>query len=162
MKVLDLRCSQQHDFEGWFGSEQDFASQQQRGLLTCPLCGHHVVHKLLSAPRLNLRAAHAPAAASPTAAQTGQDPGSIAAIQEPAAPSKAQQAQLLEAVRRLLAQTEDVGARFAQQALAMHQGETPHRNIRGQATAAQARELIEEGVEIVPVPMLPALKETLQ
>jgi hypothetical protein len=54
VKVLDLQCGQQHVFEGWFGSEDDFQSQLTRGLLTCPMCGDASVAKKLSAPRLNL------------------------------------------------------------------------------------------------------------
>ncbi|MCB1974963.1 MAG: DUF1178 family protein, partial [Burkholderiaceae bacterium] len=67
MKVLDLYCQQDHAFEGWFGSEQDFQSQLQRGLLTCPLCGNAQVRKALSAPRINLgvRDTSAPASRQP-------------------------------------------------------------------------------------------------
>ena len=54
MKVLDLRCANDHRFEGWFGSDADLQSQQERGLLTCPVCGHNEVERLPSAPRLNL------------------------------------------------------------------------------------------------------------
>ena len=55
MKVLNLQCSQTHGFEGWFGSEEDYLSQSERGLVTCPVCGDAMVSKLPSAPRLNLR-----------------------------------------------------------------------------------------------------------
>jgi len=58
MKVLDLQCQDQHLFEGWFGSEDDFQRQLGQGLIECPLCGSKQVHKMLSAPRLNLRAQH--------------------------------------------------------------------------------------------------------
>jgi hypothetical protein len=51
MKVLNLQCAHQHVFEGWFGSEDEFQSQLARGLLTCPVCADHAVHKLPSAPR---------------------------------------------------------------------------------------------------------------
>ncbi|RFO98288.1 hypothetical protein DIC66_06155 [Rhodoferax lacus] len=54
MKVLDLQCAQNHTFEGWFASEDDFVSQCARALVQCPLCGDASVHKKLSAPRLNL------------------------------------------------------------------------------------------------------------
>ncbi|MBE0589641.1 MAG: DUF1178 family protein, partial [Hydrogenophaga sp.] len=56
MKVLNLQCAHQHEFEGWFGSEDDFTSQLARGLVSCPLCGDTQIQKMLSAPRLNLRA----------------------------------------------------------------------------------------------------------
>jgi hypothetical protein len=58
MKVLDLQCQDQHLFEGWFGSEDDFQRQLGQGLIECPMCGSKQVHKMLSAPRLNLRAQH--------------------------------------------------------------------------------------------------------
>ena len=57
MKVLNLQCAHQHEFEGWFGSEDDYTSQLERGLLSCPMCGDVHIAKKLSAPRLNLRAA---------------------------------------------------------------------------------------------------------
>ena len=72
------------------------------------------------------------------------------------------QARMLKALREIVANTEDVGERFADQARAMHQGEMPHRHIRGQASAEEALALLEEGVEVMPLPLLPALKETLQ
>lgn len=61
MKVLDLRCANGHRFEGWFGSDADLQSQQERGLLTCPVCGHNEVERLPSAPRLNLSSSRADA-----------------------------------------------------------------------------------------------------
>ena len=67
MKVLDLRCAYHHSFEGWFASEADYNDQKSRGLLTCPLCGDAAIEKLLSAPRLNLKAGReAPAPQAPT------------------------------------------------------------------------------------------------
>lgn len=147
MKVLDLGCAQAHTFEGWFGSEDDFQSQLARGLVTCPVCGDAHIAKRLSAPRLNLAGAQADNPPhSPTPAQ--------AAVDETGAALKA----LREWVRR----TEDVGERFAEEARRMHHGETPSRNIRGKATLADAAALVEEGVSIVPLPDVPALKETLQ
>ncbi|MDO8275291.1 MAG: DUF1178 family protein [Serpentinimonas sp.] len=153
MKVLDLACEQGHLFEGWFGSDADFQSQQSRALIDCPLCGSQKIEKRLSAPRLNLGKSVAadtlpadPAASAPslTAATAGQ------------------QAEALRLLRQVLAQTEDVGEQFAQQALQMHQGELEPRPIRGQTTAEQAAELIGSGVPIVQLPNLPLLKHTLQ
>ncbi|WP_302175493.1 DUF1178 family protein [uncultured Hydrogenophaga sp.] len=140
MKVLDLQCGHQHGFEGWFASEDDFVSQLERGLVSCPLCGDARIEKKLSAPRLNLRAARS-------------DPGASQA---------ALQAQMLSTLRRMVAESEDVGERFAAQARAMHHGEVERRNIRGQTTPREALELLEEGVDVLPLPPLPALKETLQ
>lgn len=154
MKVLDLQCSRQHSFEGWFASERDFGDQLARGLVTCPLCGDAEVRKMLSAPRLNLGAvrepegiAQRPAHEQAVGGPSGQSPG---------------QTQMLKAVRHVLAHTEDVGERFADEARAMHQGETDHRSIRGRASPEEALALIEEGIEVLPLPDLPLLKETLQ
>ena len=77
------------------------------------------------------------------------------------APDRPTHGRLLQALRQLMAQTEDVGERFPEQALAMHHGEVEQRNIRGRATPEQALELIEEGVDILPLPPLAAVKETL-
>ncbi len=155
MKVLNLQCAQQHEFEGWFGSEDDFTGQLARGLVTCPMCGDASIEKKLSAPRLNLRTSRGEdSAASGTA---------VALSNHTASPALADlQARMLQALREVVASTEDVGERFADEARAMHHGEKQHRHIRGQASAQEALELIEEGIEVMPLPMLPGIKETLQ
>lgn len=154
MKVLDLQCSHQHSFEGWFASERDFNEQLARGLVTCPLCGDAQVRKMLSAPRLNLGAVREPHG-------TGQRPLHEQPVGAPSAQSPVQ-AQMLKALRHVLAHTEDVGERFADEARAMHQGEIDQRSIRGRASPEEALALIEEGVEVMPLPDLPLFKETLQ
>lgn len=152
MKVLNLQCAHQHDFEGWFASEDDFHQQMESGLLACPLCGDARVRKMLSAPRLNL--GHAREVSAPTA--DGQvEVGHTA-------PGSELQARLLRAMRELMGQTEDVGERFAEQARAMHHGDMAQRNIRGRTSPEVAMELIEEGIEVLPLPSLPAIKDTLQ
>jgi hypothetical protein len=78
------------------------------------------------------------------------------------APGSELQGRLLRAVRELMSKTEDVGERFADEARAMHHGELAQRNIRGRTTPEVAMELIEEGIDVMPLPALPALKETLQ
>lgn len=152
MKVLNLQCATGHAFEGWFGSEDDYQSQQARGLLTCPVCGHAEVLRRPSAPRLNLSGAKAPTttpAACPAAASL--------------TPERAQaEAVLLQAMRHVLANTEDVGTRFAEEARRIHHGEAAHRNIRGEATPAQAQALHEEGIEVLHLPIPDVLKGPLQ
>lgn len=150
MKVLDLQCAQQHGFEGWFANEDDFRQQLESGLLSCPLCGDTSVQKKLSAPRLNLGHAQAPAQ-QVDAAERAQ-----------AATTVQRQGQVLRALREWMRNTEDVGERFADEARAMHQGVIESRNIRGRATPEQAVALIEDGIDVLPLPVLPALKETLQ
>ncbi len=143
MKVLDLRCAQQHAFEGWFGSEDDFQGQLARGLLECPLCGERQVEKQLSAPRLNLGAARSEATESAVT---------------PAGPAQRQQA-WLAMVREVMARTEDVGPRFAEEARKIHYGESEERGIRGQASPEQRRELADEGIEVMSLPVPAALKQ---
>jgi hypothetical protein len=156
MKVLNLQCAHLHRFEGWFGSEDDFGSQLELGLVTCPLCGDARIQKLLSAPRLNLRGRRA----EPTPASTSEPGGGVELGLT--AQGSDLQANLVKALRQVLAHTEDVGAAFADQARAMHHGELAQRNIRGRTTPEVAMELIEEGIEVLPLPALPSLKETLQ
>jgi hypothetical protein len=146
MKVLDLECAQHHVFEGWFGSEDDFQGQLARGLVECPLCGDTHVAKRLSAPRINLGAS-APA----------EPKQEVMATSDPA-----MQAQWLQMVRHVMANTEDVGENFAEEARRIHYGESEERNIRGQASAQETEALIEEGIGVLPLPIPKAFKGPLQ
>lgn len=150
MKVFDLHCPLDHVFEGWFASEEDFRSQLDRGLVECPMCGSKELRKGLSAPRLNLGAQ--PAAAAPAPVPDEADRRKLHALQ----------AAWLEVSRKIAAKTEDVGERFAEEALRMHKGEEPERPIRGQATPQQAMELLGEGVPVMPLALPKSSKETLQ
>ena len=163
MKVLDLQCAHRHSFEGWFASEDDFQSQLARGLVECPMCGDKAVHKMLSAPRLNLGAQQAPVqpADAPAAVPAPAD-GAAAAAVMPASVDSAGQAAFLAALRHVMAHTEDVGKRFAEEARRMHYGDARQRSIRGQASARETAELLEEGIDVMPLPLPLALKETLQ
>ena len=147
MKVLDLLCRHDHAFDGWFASEDAFQGQHARGLVQCPLCGTSEVRKGLSAPRLNLGAAEPPAARKEDSA---------------ALPVPSPQAAWLQLARHIVAQTEDVGERFAQEARRMHYGEAEERGIRGRATAEEAVQLLEEGIAVLPLALPEAAKETLQ
>ncbi|MEO8123807.1 MAG: DUF1178 family protein [Burkholderiales bacterium] len=144
MKVLDLRCTQGHRFEGWFASDADEAAQRESGLLACPMCGDADVKRLPSAPRLNLSSAHA--VATTLALPAPDDP----------------QAKWLRAMRKVMANTEDVGERFPEEARRIHYGEVPARGIRGQASPGEAKALSEEGIEVMALPVPMALKEPLQ
>jgi hypothetical protein len=159
MKVLNLQCSHQHAFEGWFASEDDFQGQLTRGLVTCPLCADPAIQKMPSAPRLNFGAT----TTAPSNSREVSVPAAAPAGNEMVAPGGvAGQAEFLKAMRHVLANTEDVGERFADEARAMHYGDAEHRNIRGQASVKEAVELIEEGIEVMPLPLPAAVKETLQ
>ncbi|MEK8048157.1 DUF1178 family protein [Ideonella margarita] len=188
MKVWNLRCGQGHGFEGWFGSEADYQSQIERGLLSCPLCGDLQVQRLPSAPRLNLSGSRdrqeassgpqqparsgaavvAPGRDRPTGppdAQHNTPPGRSGTPQPGAitppnfdAMSEALQTRLLEAVREVLAKTEDVGEQFADEARRIHYGDAEERGIRGQATADQRAELADEGIDVFTLPVPDLLK----
>jgi hypothetical protein len=164
MKVLNLQCSLNHSFEGWFGSEADYTDQQDRGLLTCPLCGDVSIQKMLSAPRLNLKAGRErPESSGDAADRVGAPKGATTADDSADSPIEtALQARLMQAMREMLTKTEDVGERFADQARGMHHGDIPLRSIRGQASPDVAQELIEEGIDVMTLPALPGLKDTLQ
>ncbi len=181
MKVLNLQCAHQHDFEGWFGSEDDFQSQLSRGLVECPIRGDRQITKQLSAPRLNLGHGLAP---DPTPAQGAPDTGagagagglggtpSARAVELPpsvpnlpdVAPDTLQQLQAarVKMVRHVMANTEDVGTQFAEEARKIHYGEREERNIRGQATREETEALIDEGIDVMPLPVPENLKGPLQ
>lgn len=171
MLVLNLCCAQDHGFEGWFASASEFESQQARGLVSCPVCGISEVRRLPSAPRLNvshLRREAAPAERGSSHASEASAP--LAAAQDPAQPADGEamvrlsqlQGQLMQALRSMAAQTENVGVRFAEEARRIHYGEAAPRSIRGQASRADTEALIEEGIEVLPLPDLPGLDEPLQ
>ena len=149
MKVLNLRCAHQHDFEGWFASEEDYQSQLVRALVECPLCGDKSITKMPSAPRLNLGG--------------GQEPAAAALSKTTPAPDlQAQHAAWTRMARQVLAHTENVGERFAEEARRIHYGEEPHRGIRGQATPEERLALREEGIETMSIPLPVALKGPVQ
>lgn len=162
MKVFDLRCAAGHEFEGWFASEREFLTQRKGKEIACPVCGDTHVVKKLSAPRLNLGHGLAPkeAATAPNVSAGGSDTAegrNVATI-----PSRAVQAAWLKAVREVIARTEDVGERFAEEARRMHYGEIEERGIRGQASLAETRELLDEGIPVAPLPLPESLKRRLQ
>lgn len=153
MKVLDLRCANGHGFEGWFASEDDFLSQNGRGLVECPMCADRVVTRLPSAPRLNLSGAREPAAAPAPPAAGG--PSTAVAMAD-------LQAVWMQAVRHAIENTEDVGERFAEEARRIHYGETESRGIRGQATPDEREALRDEGIEVLTLPIPTLLKGPVQ
>lgn len=169
MKVLNLRCSHLHSFEGWFGSEDDFQDQSRRCLIACPMCADTRVQKMPSAPRLNF-GGHADLDRPSSAGASREKPaikGEMACVSDAenavmAEPGHAVQAAFLSVLRQVMATTEDMGAGFAEEARRMHYGEVESRAIRGRASVREAMELLEEGVDVIPLPVPVALKETLQ
>jgi hypothetical protein len=136
--IFDLKCGPQgHVFEAWFGSTDDYESQQARGLVCCPICGAREVVKAPMAPAVGAKSK----AASGPELFSG-DPGRVKAMLAAAA---AVQKQMLEG-------SEGVGDRFAEEARAIHLGESEARAIHGRATRAEAESLVEEGVPVAPLP----------
>jgi len=143
VRVFDLRCDADHVFEGWFASQEEFDAQFLERKIGCPLCASNVIRRLPSAPRLNLGASdQSVQAALPTAAQM--------------------QATLMRAARQIMASTEDVGERFAEEARRIHYKEVPERGIRGVASRSEAQALAEEGVRVMALPFADLAKEPLQ
>jgi hypothetical protein len=185
MKVYNLACPLDHRFEGWFASEADAFEQQTNGMLVCPICNSQEIRRLLSAPRIGKhvgRDLDAPKEsrsgfASPEI-KANMDKGltnqlpinpihssgnsMVLSDQQQGELQEKIQATVLNVMRDIISKTEDVGHQFAQEARKIHYKEVPERSIRGQATADETAELREEGIEVVPLPFIPALKDTLQ
>jgi len=159
MKVLDLHCGQGHAFEGWFASEGDFILQREKSMVQCPACGDSSVVKMLSAPRLNLTVGRSTAAdVEPAGTATATVASTALAVE----PDAALTAAWLTLARQIVAETTDVGARFAEEARKMHYQEADARPIRGTTTPEEAHALEDEGIEVSSFPMPQSLKETLQ
>lgn len=158
MKVFNLRCAQDHVFEGWFTSEAEFLDQQAKGWLSCPMCGSAEVVKGLSAPRLARKSNTAPAA--PAISQEGQTVIPKAAAAD--ADLRRLQQAWLTVSRHIMAHTEDVGPAFATVARQMHEGDAQERPIRGTATTEERQALADDGIEVVPLILPDAVKHSLQ
>ena len=150
MIVFDLECREAHHrFEGWFGSSDDFTSQQARGLVSCPQCGSADVIKAPMAPNLARKGNQTPAPRETVPAAPPSGPAGPPASPSPEA--VAMMRALAMAQAEALKSSRWVGGKFAEQARAMHYGEQDAEMIHGQATPDEARALIEEGVEVAPV-----------
>lgn len=148
MIVFDLECSAGgHRFEGWFSSSEDYTDQCARGLLTCPQCGSAEVHKAPMAPNVGRKGNQLPAGPVPRA----EKPQPMQA--GPSLPPEA--VKMMQALAALQAEaikdSQWVGDRFAEESRAMHYGERDASPIHGQATLDEARELLEEGIEVAPL-----------
>ncbi len=169
MLVVDLHCEQGHVFEGWFASAEDLNGQQARGLLSCPVCGDLSVTRRPSAVRLNVSHLKREANPEPVQREARQQAQAASARPlidpEPAvdAQAKAQlQAMYFQAVKDVMAQTEDVGDQFADEARSIHHGDAPVRAIRGQATPQEREALREEGIEVLSLMVPASLKGPVQ
>ena len=134
MIVFELICRDQHRFEGWFASGEDFASQQSRGLLECPVCGVVHVEKL---PTAKIRKQSEPASNAQVSA------------------SEPVQVDAARIIDYILTHSVDVGKSFAEEARKIYYQEAPQRSIRGVATRTEAEDLHEEGVPVFSLPVPP-------
>jgi hypothetical protein len=139
MIVYDLVCGSEHRFEGWFASADDFVRQQERELVRCPICDDSDVERR---PSANI---HTGRAIAP--------PGASA---EPAAAARTEvvtgEPEALRQLKKLIADTENVGRAFPEEARKMHYEEAPPRSIRGQATHEEADQLRDEGIDFLSLP----------
>lgn len=135
MIVFELICADRHRFEGWFASADDFEGQKARGMLSCPVCSDCKIEKLLTA-KIGRPEADASAGTQPPA---------------PAAPFR----KLHEMIDYILLNTENVGRDFPSEARRIHRKETRERSIRGIATGEETRDLLEEGIAVMPLPVPP-------
>lgn len=145
MIVYDLHCAQGHRFEGWFGSSDDFVDQQGRGLVECPECGSPEVAKAPMAPAVPVKGNQRPSTA------VGKDPKPVTNREIPPEVHRAMRA-LAEAQVKALRKSTYVGDGFAEESRAMHYGEKDVEAIHGKATVREAKELIEEGIAVSPLP----------
>ena len=151
-----LICEADHEFESWFPDSASYDRQAKRGLVTCPVCDSAKVSKAIMSPNVARKDKDRVIAAdnddSPTPAAPAQQAQNIALLDE-------QQQQLRGMIRELhekiVASTDDVGENFPEEARKMHDGETPARSIRGKASFEEARELLEDGIPVLPIPDLP-------
>ena len=136
-----LACGAGHDFEGWFGGSDDFDAQSARGLVSCPACGSPEVRKQIMAPAVVTSEGKAETA-------TG--------------PSREMMMEMANQVRRHVEDNFDnVGDAFAREARAIHEGRSEERGIYGEATLREARELLEDGVPVAPLPQTPPERRDL-
>ena len=151
-----LRCERDHTFESWFQSSSAYESQVKRKLVECPTCCSTKVEKAIMAPRIVSKkgrdAAPVPAAPVPAPAPEVIPPGPTSLLM---AQERELRAKLKELRDHIVKNADDVGERFPTEARKMHYGETEHRPIYGEASIEEARELIEEGIEVAPIPVLP-------
>jgi hypothetical protein len=143
-----LLCARGHEFQSWFQSSEAFDTQVESGLVLCPLCQVAEVTKAIMAPAIASRG-EAARAKPPAQAQSQTK---VALLDRHDLKSRA----VIDAFRRrIFAEADDVGSRFAEEARKIHNGLVPERPIHGQASIGDARALVEEGVPVLPVPPSP-------
>src|SRR5689334_24868060 len=151
-----LICERKHDFEIWFKNSADYDKQAKRGLVTCPACGSAKVEKALMAPALGRSAKKdVPVAETPSKAEVPAPVENKTPVAMISPQQQELRAKLKELRDHLTKNADNVGAKFPEEARKMHYGESEHRSIYGEASPQEAKELLEEGVELHPLPVLP-------
>jgi hypothetical protein len=148
MIVYDLVCARQHRFEGWFGSADDFTRQRDGALIRCPLCDDASIERR---PSANIQVGRAPGLTAPTVDETKTADNSAKTETSAAI---VPDAKMLGLLRKLVADTENVGRAFPEEARKIHYDEAPKRGIRGQATSDEADALREEGIDFMSLPSI--------
>lgn len=139
MIVFDLKCGEAHVFEAWFGSSIDYETQKERGLLACPLCGNAEIAKAVMAP------------AVPAKSNTRDETRPVTVAGGEDTRIKQMLGTLAEMQKSMIESSEYVGGRFAEEARAIHYGETDARGIYGETSADEAAQLRDEGIEAMPL-----------
>lgn len=156
-----LRCEHDHTFESWFQDSAAYDQQVKRKLVTCPVCDSVDIEKAIMAPRIVSRKSRERAEPMTAAAAPVPAP---AAVPAPVAPEatplvmaqeRELRAKLKELRDHIVKNADNVGEKFPNEARKMHYGEIEHRPIYGEASPEEAKSLIEEGVEVSPLPVLP-------
>jgi hypothetical protein len=148
----NLRCERGHAFESWFQSSEIYETQEKRQLVNCPSCGSAKVERAIMAPRIVSRKSRDRVAPAPAAATEATTPASTPLMM---AQDHELRAKLRELRDHIVKNADNVGERFPNEARKMHYGDIEHRPIYGEASAEEARSLIDEGVEVSPLPVLP-------
>ncbi len=153
MIKYSLICNKEHAFEGWFSTSEDFDAQKKRNLVNCPICNSSDIAKTLMAPSISTRNVKTP------------DPGSqgnkaaketvLTANSEIPANFNELVSQMRDLRTHIQKNSDNVGNKFPDEARKIHYGEVEKRSIYGQASAEDVKELVEEGVEVLPLPVLP-------
>jgi hypothetical protein len=148
----NLRCEQGHAFESWFQSSSAYETQEKRKLVNCPSCGSAKVERAIMAPQIVSKKARETAAPAPAASTDVTAPASTSLMM---AQERELRAKLKELRDHVVKNADNVGEKFPNEARKMHYGEIEHRPIYGEASPDEARALIDEGVEVTPLPVLP-------
>jgi hypothetical protein len=148
----NLHCDRGHAFESWFQSSMAYESQEKRKLVNCPVCGSAKVERAIMAPQIVSKKGREGAVAAPAAPAEVAAPASTPLLM---AQERELRAKLKELRDHIVKNADNVGERFPNEARKMHYGDIEHRPIYGEASPDEARALIEEGVEVSPLPVLP-------